>query len=53
MGKSGEFTFAKTSRVEDPIKQLDQAAIDKDRRAIIIFHAQEDKNLADLIYLLP
>lgn len=48
-----EFTLIKTSQLQKDGKEAKAADIEKNKNAIIIHHPEAEKNIIDLIYLLP
>lgn len=48
-----ELTLPKKPKIQKGDQESDVKAIAKDQSAIIFYHQDQDKNLVDLIYLLP
>ena len=48
-----ELTLAKTSKIQTDGKDGKTVDIAKDKNAFIFYYAESDKNIVDLIYLLP
>lgn len=52
-GEVAEFTINKNSEISQDNKQLSAKEIAKDKNAIIFYHQDGNKNIINLIYLLP
>jgi len=48
-----EFTIGKNSQISIDGKEAKSADIVKDKNAIIVYHPENDKNIVDLVYLIP
>ncbi|OGD94126.1 hypothetical protein A2697_03925 [Candidatus Curtissbacteria bacterium RIFCSPHIGHO2_01_FULL_41_44] len=52
-GKLAEFALDKNSQITPSGQKAKITDIEKDKNAIVIYHKEDDKNIADLIYLIP
>lgn len=51
--KTLDLTLNKDTNIFQDGKEIKATEIQKDKNAIVVYHAQEDDNLADVIYILP